>query len=159
MTDTPHCAHEGPWPHRVRAFIPPTGEGDIDLCVACYSMVSDVALEYLTADVNPGLPVFMQDGTSPEGDDPRLRVGRVELVNAPEGVNPHPEFVDRLLAVGCATCMPNLTLYWIGRVGTVEPQHHHVVDERYGGMWVPQWSHDNGCPTIARIERERKEGS
>lgn len=81
----------------------------------------------------------MDNMDKPPVDHGSDRYDYVEIIGAPLGVAPHGEWFDRLLAEACPDCRANVFITWV--VGEDPP-------------WSVKIAHDDGCPTLAKIEQE-----
>ncbi len=75
----------------------------------------------------------------PPADHGSDRYGYVEYSGAPEGVKPPDTLVNKAIVDACQDCNPNLFFRWV---------RPHV--------WALTIAHDDSCPTLARIEQERR---
>lgn len=81
------------------------------------------------------------------------RHGHVETHGAPEGVFPPDRLVDQMLATACPDCKPNLILDWVDpEVPITDPPNDWV--DVHGQRWHVTVAHDDGCPTLTKIEQE-----
>lgn len=78
------------------------------------------------------------------------RYDYVELIGAPEGVQPSGEWWDALLREACPDCRANVFVYW----RTDEQIAKGVEQGVSASRWSYQIAHDDGCPTLARLEEK-----
>lgn len=80
------------------------------------------------------------------------RYGHVEYSGAPEGVVPTGLMVDRMLAIACEDCNPNLFLRW---AECDDPERPGWIDAN-GNCWQLTIAHDDTCPRYAQLEADGK---
>lgn len=81
------------------------------------------------------------------------RYDYVEVIGAPEGQTPAGlQWFDALLRDGvCPDCRANLFVYW----RTDEQIAAGVAAGASASRWAYRVAHDDGCPTLAKIEAEQ----
>lgn len=67
------------------------------------------------------------------------RYDYVEMIGAPEGIQPHGEWFDQLLATPCSDCRANVFITW-------------APDE--SPPWTVEIAHDATCPHPDIVEEE-----